>query len=129
MKEITDKTIELIQNENVNSDIFFVQLGHALKEVNEDVSENELIYSFYEQGKYLWNKYKPKLRSLLCDLDKGEPKQMVGELIGGDIRGLLETLVSLIVVQFSVGLAIAIPLACLILKVKLKKFCSLDWEG
>jgi hypothetical protein len=129
MKGITDKTIELIKNENINSDIFFIQLGHASTEVNESVGESELIYDFYKQGKSLWNKYKPELRSFLCDLEKGEPKQMVGELIGGDIRTLLETLATIIVAQFSIGLAVAIPLACLILKVKLKKFCSFDWEG
>jgi hypothetical protein len=129
LKEITNKTIELIQNENVNLDIFFIQLGYASKEVNKSVGESELIYNFYEQGKYLWNKYKPELRKFLCDLEKGEPKQMVGELVGGDIRTLLETLATIIVAQFSIGLAVAIPLACLILKVKLKKFCSLDWES
>lgn len=129
MKEITNKTVELVQNENVNMDIFFIQLGQASNEVNESVGESELIYNFYEQGKYLWNKYKPELRSFLCDLEKGEPKQMLGELIGGDIRTLLETLATILVAQFNIGLAVAIPLACLILKIKLKKFCSLDWES
>lgn len=129
MKEITNKTIELIKNENVNSDMFFIQLGLASQEGNKTIGESELIYNFYEQGKYLWNKYKPKLRSLLCDLENGEPKQMVGEIIGGDIRILLETLATIIVAQFGIELVVAIPLACLILKFKLKKFCSLDWEN
>ncbi len=129
MKEITNKTIELIQREDVNSDIFFAQLGFASQEGNMSVGESELIYNFYEQGKYLWNKYKPELRKLICDIEKGEPKQIVGELIGGDIRTLLETIVTLIVAQFSIELAIAIPIACLILKYKLNKFCSLDWEN
>lgn len=130
MKEITNDVIQLLENDNLDKDYWYGQLGYADSITSEkSLNESDLIYNFYEQGKYLWGKYKHDLRYLICDLEKGEPKLLVGELIGGDIRSLLETLVPLIIAQFSVGVAVAVPLACLMLKIKLKKLCSLDWEG
>ncbi len=129
MKEITDKMIELIENENVNSDIFFSQIGYAANDGTEKIADNEFIYSFYEQGKHIWNKHKHDIRKLVCDLESGEPKDFIGEIVGGDIRSTLEALIPLIASQLNIVLGVAIPIACLILKYKLKRFCSLDWEG
>lgn len=129
MKEITDKMIEIIKNENFSAEIFYLQIGYAANPKIDEISESEFIYSFYEQGKYLWDKYKGDIRRLLCDLEKGEPKNLVGELINGDIRATLEAIIPVIAAQLSLPLGIAIPIACLVLKLKLKAFCSLEWKG
>jgi hypothetical protein len=130
MKEITDEVIKLLENEKINNDFWYSQLGYAQSLIDgKELSENDLIYNFYEQGKYLWNKYKSKIRELLCDLEKGEPKFIVSEAIGGDIRTVLKTLITIIIAEFSIVVAIALPLACLVIKSQINKFCSLEWEG
>lgn len=130
MKEITNEVIKLLTSENLDKDYWFGQLGYADSITNrKELSENDLIYNFYEQGKQLWNKYKGSIRELICDLEKGEPKFVISEIIDGDIRTILEALVTILIAEFSIVGAIAVPLACLIIKSKITKFCSLDWEG
>ncbi|WP_417855154.1 hypothetical protein [Xanthomarina gelatinilytica] len=128
MKEISNKMIDLIENENVSTDIFYSQLGYAAKDSSQEIEEHDFIYSFYEQGKYIWNKYKYDLRKYLCNLEEGKPKDFVGETISGDIRSTLEALIPLIAAELNIALGLAIPIACLIMKLKLKKFCSIDWN-
>lgn len=126
MKKITDRIIELVQNENLDEIYWFSELGYANSKVNDQgFEENDFIYSFYEQGEFLWNKYKVELRELICDIENGVPKPFIEEVLAGDIRQILETITTAIMATFSLVFAIALPLACLLLKFKIKNFCAL----
>lgn len=126
MNKIPDRVIELVQKENLDDSYWLGELGFANSKLkNESLEENDFLYSFYEQGQLLWDKYKEDIRSLICDTENGIPKPFINELIGGDIRNILETLATMIVASVKVEYLIAIPLSCLLLKYKISNFCSI----
>jgi hypothetical protein len=82
--------------------------------------------SYSRMGKELWKAVQYDLYKIICDPDTNEPRLYVEELVSGDIRDLGVSIFTILVSQLSIPAAIAIPLVALILKVGLRKYCSLE---
>jgi hypothetical protein len=127
MKEIDDETLKLIFSDRFTEEFWLYQLGvNSEKKDIDNRHANLFIYSFYEVGKTLWKKYESDFRKYICDEEKGEPNFIVKELIEGDIRNLAEKIIAILMATYSIELALAIPIAALILKKGIKDFCAVE---
>ena len=81
--------------------------------------------SYSRMGKELWTAVQYDLYNIICDPKAKEPRLYVEELISGDIRNLGVSIFTILVSQLSIPAAIAIPLVALILKVGVRRYCSL----
>jgi hypothetical protein len=116
--------------ELLNSSDFFIYFQLGAGAIHEVAPPDVLFDDYYdEKGRKLWAAIKREIYHLLCDPESKEPKFWVNEAIGGDIRELATTLISLIAANFSVGLGIAIPAAALIVKKGVLSFCRDAAEG
>ncbi len=120
MKEITKDTIDLIVSDKLDVQYWLGELSSVY------ISAHKLpITSFSNNihwGEKFWRKIEDELRSLLCDA--GAPKQMIQEIISGDIRNLAQTILSIIVASYEISIAIAIPITALVLKRGINNFCK-----
>jgi len=80
---------------------------------------------YSRMGKELWTAVQYDLYNIICDPKAKEPRLYVEELISGDIRNLGVSIFTILVSQLSIPAAIAIPLVALILKVGVRRYCSL----
>ena len=124
MKIINDDDIKKIISNEFNEDYWYSELGKSNSIENNEKTDNELIYSFYEQGIYLWHKHQSKLKNILCENDKKEPKENIKELIEGNIKELIVNIISILVTGYALPLAISIPLCSLAIKKGIYKLCK-----
>ncbi len=82
--------------------------------------------SYSRMGKEFWTAIQYDLYNIICDPKSKEPRLFVEELISGDIRDLGISIFTVLVSQLSIPAAIAIPTVALILKVGLRRYCSLE---
>ena len=59
---------------------------------------------------------------MLCN--NAEPKEFLNEFIDGEYRNLIEAIIPVIIAAYSVPIAIAIPIAALVTKKGINKFCK-----
>jgi hypothetical protein len=124
MENLSNETIDLIQSEKFNEDFWYFELGRAEKIMYESVDiENQFMSSFLDNGQRIWQSYKDKVENILCDKTKREPKENIKELTTGTGKDLVVNIITLLTTTYSLTLAIAIPVAALILKKGINSIC------
>lgn len=124
MEKLSNETIDLILSDKFDENFWIFELGRTEVLLNRSSEiENQFISSFFEGGAHLWNKYKNIFVDYLCDKDKKEPKEIVQELISGDLRDFVTALLSVLTTTYSISLALAIPLCGLALKKGVSNIC------
>ena len=78
---------------------------------------------YVELGKEFWAALEFELYELLCDRKRKIPKEWATELIAGDVRDLSVAIITLLMAQFEVTLAIAVPATALIVRKRLMGLC------
>ena len=121
--KLTEIQFSNIVNPNFDENFWFFELGRVVDLDNVDI-DNEFLTDFYSKGINLWENYKRKIAELICDTDNKIPKEWVNDLITGDIRNFVTTLLTLLVSTYSIELSLAIPLVALVLKHDIKNFCK-----
>jgi hypothetical protein len=121
--KLTEIQFSNIVNSNFDENFWFFELGRVEDLDGTDV-DNEFLTDFYSKGINLWENYKGKIAELICDTDNKIPKEWVNDLITGDIRNFITTLLTLLVSTYSIELSLAIPLVALALKHDIKNFCK-----
>lgn len=121
--KVTDEDIALISNESLGQLYWEFQLGVGLK--YEYVSDGIKFYAPYpEIGKKLWKAFKYELYNILCESKSKEPKEWLNDLITGDIRNLIVNICSILTTKYDISLGIALPVAALIFKHGVLKYCD-----
>lgn len=122
-KELTDKDIDKIINDNLLLKYWELELGIGY--VYENAPEG-VHYSapYLELGEAFWMKIKASIHAFICE--GREPKEWVNDLITGDIRNLIVGLVSAITSKYDVSMGIAIPIAALVVKTGVINFCKVE---
>lgn len=124
MKHLTlkDSDIDSILNPSLTIKHWEFQLGVGY--VYEGLSDRIKFSKPYpEIGLKFWKLLHPDLHNLFC-VD-GNPKEWVNDLVTGDGRNVITGIVSAITAQYDVTLAIAVPIAALLLKYDFINFCRL----
>ncbi|MEO8664750.1 MAG: hypothetical protein ABI462_04570 [Ignavibacteria bacterium] len=121
--KLSEIQFQNILNQNFDDHFWYFELGR-FGEPEKDFVDNEFSTDFYNSGINLWKKYKKKIAEIMCDLDKKVPQEWVIDLISGDIRNFIITIVTLLVSTYSIELSLAIPLVALALKHDINKFCE-----
>ena len=121
--EFKSETIDLIMSEKFDINFWYYNLGESI-EIEERIDEDKsFMYSFYDLGLEVWDKYKKKLKTTICDIDNLKPKDWVEDIISGDRRELVIAILTLLVGTLSIKLMIAVPLVAILLKKGLTTFC------
>ena len=76
------------------------------------------------QGFTFWKKIEPEIYHFIC-YDK-KPREWVNELISGDIRNLAVGIISALTAKYDIAMGIAVPIAALIIKKQIIRFCGID---
>lgn len=123
-KEITENDILQISNDKLGILYWEFQLGVGLQ--YEYVESDNIRFSapYPEMGKELWKAFKCELYELLCVRDSETPKEWLNDLVTGDIRNLVLGIISAITAKYEVTMGIAVPLAALIIKTGILKYCA-----
>jgi hypothetical protein len=118
IEEIT----ELLEEEDTRDIIFAI--GVALQYEYAPAGRK---YSapYQKMGKELWLAVQYDLHRIICDPKSNELRFFIDELVSGDIRDLATAVLTVIISQLSIPLAIATPIVAMILKLGLRKFCRL----
>lgn len=121
--KLTEQQIATILNEHLNENFWIFQLGQA---TSGDLigSDNDFSFPFYEKGKELLEKYKPILKSMLCDTERMCIKSTIDEVVLGNVRELIYLIICTLCESHNLSLSLAIPLAALVIKYGLQNFCS-----
>jgi hypothetical protein len=82
----------------------------------------QALSTIFRNGHKLWKAFERELYKKICD--GGKPREWVNDLITGDFRNLIVGIVQTITVTYDVSIAIAVPVAALILKTGILEFCS-----
>lgn len=69
-------------------------------------------------------KIEPEIYHFIC-YDK-KPREWVNELISGDIRNLAVGIISALTAKYDIAMGIAVPIAALIIKKQIIRFCGID---
>lgn len=119
---VSDKQINMIQDESFDTNFWFYQLGMSL--TDEDItSDNRFSSDILNSGKKYWESLLDKIRDILCDRNSKTPKSSLDEFLNGDIRNLIVYLITILVTDLGIVISVAIPVVSLILKKGLKDFC------
>jgi len=78
---------------------------------------------YLEMGKELWASAEYELHSVLCDATRRAPKKWLDDIVSGDIRQLVVSIVTILVASWHVPLSIAVPITALVVKKQLAAFC------
>lgn len=125
MEEIQEETIDLILSEKFDLNFWYFELGRADQLAEEMSVDNQFMNSFWDRGERLWEKYKEKLRKLICNSDTKRIGNRFEELVLGNGREIaVVLLMELTNSDHGIGKAIAIPLVAILLKKQLNEFCS-----
>lgn len=116
MEQLKGETIELLTSENLNEYFWLFELGRAEMALNDgSTMDNQFMHSFLKRGEAIWELHKEKIKKYICN-ENGEPKTFVKEAIEGNIKDLIVNIISLLMTQYSLSLAIAVPLCGLAIK-------------
>lgn len=122
--EINEDTLDLILSDMMNESFWYFELGRNSTSPSS-TGEHQFMNSFFDQGKKIWDSYKSNIQEIFCDKSTGEPNQYIKELIEGNVKDLIVNIISLLTTTYSLTLAVAIPLAALILKKGFYSICKL----
>ena len=75
-------------------------------------------------GNEIWRSLRYELYEILCDPKSKKPKEWLNDLITGDIRNLIVNICSFLTANYNVTLGIALPVAALIVKTGVLRFCK-----
>jgi len=78
---------------------------------------------YLAMGKELWASAEYELHSLLDDAAGRAPKKWLGDVISGDVRELVVSILTFLVASLHIPLSIAVPITALVLKKQLTAFC------
>lgn|SRR5690606_17950646 len=111
--------------DNLSDEYFILQLGIGLQ---YEYSPKGVKYSapYMEMGRELWNSFNFEIYQIICKSDSKGPKEWINDLIIGDIRNLATGIISSITATYNVSIAIVLPVAALILKTGILKYCSTE---
>ena len=127
-KKISDKDLKQFDNlEKLTNDYFILNLGIGLQ---YEYSPAGIKYSapYVEMGEKLWFAFKYELYDLLCNVEEKKPKEWLADIVTGDIRNLATGLISVITAKYDVTIAIALPVAALVIKNGFLNYCSTQSE-
>lgn len=124
MNNLTEQQIDLILNEEIDQSAWLFQLGISTKKDFSN-TDNDFSFPFYDKGKELWNeKFKPFLKTILCDKDRKTIKLLIDEGLLGNARELAVYIYMELTKTHNIEAGIAIPLIAITIKYNLHKFCS-----
>jgi hypothetical protein len=98
-----------------------VRLGEAIDEALSDVV-NHFEFNAGAFGQQMWEGFQRELYDLICE--KGKPHDWVSETTSGDVRSVAVAILSAITSRYDMALGVAIPLAGLIIKTGVTRYCS-----
>lgn len=125
MKKLSEEDIDQVLNEKLPIKHWELQLGVGY--AYEGYSGSAKFSKPYpEIGAKFWILIQGNLQNFLCE--DGKPKEWLNDLISGDIRNAVTGIVSAITAQYNVTIAIAVPIAALVLKYDLISFCSTQFK-
>lgn len=114
---------EAIQELSESDEALYWELGVALS--GEYVSKDILFeLDYLEAGKELWEGFLYEAYGILCDRKEKVQREWLKELTSGDLKDTLQAIIIALSVRYEVSLSIAIPIAVLVVKKGLNKFCS-----
>ncbi|WP_417559115.1 hypothetical protein [Mesoflavibacter zeaxanthinifaciens] len=120
---ISDKKIEMIQNDLFDNNFWVYQLGLSLD--NEDLSvDKRLSFDFYSRGKEYFEEIVGRLKTILCDDKAMAPKEKFELLVNDNSKSAIVLLVTAICDGLDVAAEVGISIAALALRKGLIKFCS-----
>ena len=122
MQSLTNQQIETVLNGNLDENFWIFQLAQGSTDVKG--KDNDFSFPFYEKGKELLIKYKPTLKSILCDKEQKNISTTIDEIILGNIRELVVYIYSMLTGEHNLVVGIAIPLTAIVIKYNLHKFCA-----
>ncbi len=124
MPKLTDSDFKYFESLNTTSERGLIfDLGVALQ--YEYAPPGIRFSAAYPQiGRQLWNAIRKELYNVICDETTQSPKEWINDLITGDIRNLATGIVSAITAKYDVTIAIAVPVAALIIKTGILNYCT-----
>jgi hypothetical protein len=117
---LTEQQVENILDDRIDENGWLLQLSPGIR----NSIDNDFSFPFYEEGKKLWNEYKPILKNIICDKTRNSIKPEVDEGLLGNVREVIFVIYFELTNTHNVSAAIAIPLIAIVLKRKLQLFCA-----
>lgn len=143
MNKINESVLRHIEEDSWSENDIYKMLGKACEDISYDLfSENvsgRLLcepvferkapkrkpkYYYQLQGFTFWKKIEPEIYHFIC-YDK-KPREWMNELISGDIRNLAVGIISALTAKYDIAMGIAVPIAALIIKKQIIRFCGID---
>jgi hypothetical protein len=121
--EITDQEIDTIVNKDLDVNFWIFQLGISVSDESA-FDDNRFSFPFLDAGKKFWNDSKDKIRELLCDTSKNEPKEFVSDILRDDVREVVLFCAKQIINHFEFTADVTIPIVALIIKEGLINLCA-----
>lgn len=119
--QLSEEQLNKILNNNLGEKYWVLELGIGYVYEN-DTSGARYKYPYDKIGAKFWSLLKGDVYNLICE--DGDPKEWVNDLITGDIRNLIVGVVSAITAKYEVTLGISIPIAALIVKSGVIRYCK-----
>jgi hypothetical protein len=122
-QNLKEEQFKTLLNENLDEHFWLYQLGVSSQENIKGI-DNDFSFPFYDLGKTTWEKYKPILKEILCDINKNQPKEWVTEAISGDVRDFIAAVLTILMSTYNLTLSLSIPIIALLMKKKVIVLCS-----
>jgi hypothetical protein len=90
--------------------------------VNEQ--QKQVLAEFLDVAREKFATVRPRLYALLCDASTQKPKDMALDVATGQIKDVVASFASLLLVKYSVAMSVGIPVVVLALKNGLFAFCT-----
>ena len=120
---ITDKQIKMIQDKSNDYNFWMQNLGVALIDEDSKADKN-LSFDFLKIGREYFNNNIEKLKGVLCDNEKMEPKEKFKLLLNDVNKASIILLINVISEEFGEAADVIISLTALSLNKGLVAFCS-----
>lgn len=128
-KTLDESDLKQFENfDKLAKEYFILSLGIGLQ---YEYSPSGIKYSapYEKMGQRLWTAFRYELYNSLCNAETKEPKEWLNDLVTGDIRNLATGIISAITARYDVSIAIALPVAALIVKNGLLNYCTIEPES
>jgi hypothetical protein len=91
--------------------------------------QKQVLADFIDAAREKFATMRPRLYGLLCDASTQKPKDMALDIATGQIKDVVASFASLLLVKYSVAMSVGIPVVVLALKNGLFAFCTIPPVG